>query len=289
MNLDHLRYFVVTAETLHTGKAAKILNISQSAVSHSIAKLEEELGIGLFENVGKSIQLTSAGRSFALKAKDLLVHAASIRQEFQAKDLPLSGFLKLGAVHGAAQFIAPQIVAQVHQNQPGIIFEIYSLRSQQIMQAIADRTLDLGFCFTSGQSSSYELLAKKKVELKICVKPRHALLKAKKNEVVKELSALPCAAPKAFTGIEICEEHPALKKAGIATRPALIFDSYQVAAEYLRSSQAWTLIPDFLMDGLDLVDLEVPGFQASADFALIAAKGVYLPEAVIQQFLTAFS
>lgn len=288
MNLDHLRYFVVTAETLHTGRAAKILNISQSAISHSIAKLEEELGIGLFENVGKNIQLTSAGRGFALKAKDLLGHAEAIQREFRAKDLPLSGILKLGAVHGAAQFLAPQLIGEIHKTQPGLIFEVYSLRSQQIAEQVANKRLDLGFCFLGTQSSQFEILAKKKIELKICVKPRHAITKARKGEFIKALSQLPCAAPKAFSGIEICEEHPALKKCGIQTRPTLIFDSYQVAAEYLRNSQAWTLIPDFLVEHLELTALEVEDFRASTEFALIAAKGVYLPEAVLKHLQTAF-
>ena len=63
---------MVTAEILHVTRAGKILGVGQSTVSHGIQKLEEELGQDLFENQGRSLILTNAGKLLTARAKDLL-------------------------------------------------------------------------------------------------------------------------------------------------------------------------------------------------------------------------
>lgn len=64
MNLYHLGYFLVLAQTEHYGKAAKVLEITQPSLSHAMAALEEEVGVPLFEKSGRNIVLTRYGRLF---------------------------------------------------------------------------------------------------------------------------------------------------------------------------------------------------------------------------------
>ena len=75
MKLDQLTYFLEAARQEHIGKAARILAISPSAISHSIAALEEELGAPLFERKGKYIFLTNRGRRLMERAAELLSRA----------------------------------------------------------------------------------------------------------------------------------------------------------------------------------------------------------------------
>lgn len=77
MTLDQLKYFETAANTLHIGKAAQLLNISQPSLSISIKKLEAELEVPLFQSEGRGIALTSYGR-------DLLPYARSILQQTEA-------------------------------------------------------------------------------------------------------------------------------------------------------------------------------------------------------------
>ena len=65
MNLYQLRYFKELAQEQHYTKAAQHLNISQPSLSHAIAQLEEELGIQLFEKIGRGTRLTGYGQDFS--------------------------------------------------------------------------------------------------------------------------------------------------------------------------------------------------------------------------------
>ena len=69
MELRQLRYFVEVAEREHVSEAAEHLHVAQSAISRQIARLEEELGVTLFEKIGRNIQLTPIGRIFLVHAK----------------------------------------------------------------------------------------------------------------------------------------------------------------------------------------------------------------------------
>ncbi len=75
MTLDQLRVFVAVAEREHVTKAAKALNLTQSATSAAIAALEERHDVRLFDRVGRRIELTEAGRLFLPEARAVLARA----------------------------------------------------------------------------------------------------------------------------------------------------------------------------------------------------------------------
>lgn len=85
MTLDQLKYFVLTARFEHIGKAAKILRLNPSTLSHAIKKLEDELTVELFEKNGNSIRLTGHGKALQGQAEDLLNSANRIKQDFVSR------------------------------------------------------------------------------------------------------------------------------------------------------------------------------------------------------------
>src|SRR5688500_12009657 len=102
MKLDQLTYFLEAARFEHVGKAAKALAISPSAISHSIAQLEDELGRALFFREGGRIALTPHGKQLADGAAALLAHAEKIKSDVTAELSIPQGRLRLAATHSLA-------------------------------------------------------------------------------------------------------------------------------------------------------------------------------------------
>lgn len=272
MKADRLPYFLMTAKTLHIGKAAKALNISPSAISHCISALEEELGTKLFEKVGKNIFLTPKGKLLAKRADEVLHTLRCLQEEIQSPEVELEGQVRIGCVHGLLHHWVVPRCSHIYSQFPKLGVELYSLRSAQIVEQVASGTLDFGICFSP---TAHPLLAQtvlRQEPLQIAVREEHPILKTKKSTWARALSKIPCATPKAFQGIEVCEDHPALKKAGVTSSTTLTFDSYDVAAKAIQTEDFWALLPACFIEWYGLRSLNLDGFHAVAQVALINLK-----------------
>lgn len=84
MELLQLRYFVAAAREENVTRAAQKLHIAQPALSQSIARLEEEMGVRLFDRVGKRIRLNAAGRELLRTVEPMLASLAAMPEKLQA-------------------------------------------------------------------------------------------------------------------------------------------------------------------------------------------------------------
>ncbi|MDT0683186.1 LysR substrate-binding domain-containing protein [Roseicyclus sp. F158] len=124
MELRHLRYFTVLADTLHFGQAAARLNIVQPALSMQIRKLEEELGVALFERSRRKVALTPTGELFLIEARRCLSHADQARFLAQEAKRGAIGQLRLGLSNGAVQSGALRRVMRAFRaSSPGLLIE----------------------------------------------------------------------------------------------------------------------------------------------------------------------
>lgn len=247
MKLDQLRYFLETARHGHVGKAADVVAISPSAVSHSIAALEEELGRELFSKKGKNIVLTGHGKLLMEKAERLIREVDSLRDEMASDKVELQGHYKMAATHLlSSDFLAPAWTA-IQEENPRLKGEIYSLRSAQVVAALTSGEYDFGLCFNPQPHPALSAVEVYSGQLVLAVARRHPLMKISPAEAVQKLSRYSATLPKAFQGIDNCESHPMYAKFGITPDIKFIFDSYAVAVENLASSQAWSLMPDWIV------------------------------------------
>lgn len=142
MTLSELRYIVAVARERHFGRAAESCFVSQPTLSVAVKKLEEELGVGLFERGQGEVSLTPAGERIVAQAQRVLEEAGVIRElASQSKD-QLSGPLRVGAIHTVGPYLFPHLVpvlAEQASKMPLVIRENFTANlSEQLKQGELD-------------------------------------------------------------------------------------------------------------------------------------------------------
>ncbi len=110
MNLRDLRYIVAVADFGHFGRAAKACNVSQPTLSGQIRKVEEELGLAVFERVGRAVRPTPAGAQILTYARTALAAADDIAAVAQRGRDPLAGPFHLGVIPTLAPYLMPYVL-----------------------------------------------------------------------------------------------------------------------------------------------------------------------------------
>lgn len=149
MEFRHLRYFLVLAEELHFGRAAKRLSISQPPLSLNIQQLEASVGARLFERDSRGVRLTAAGRAFQESATALLAQAESARLLAREIEAGAVGRLRVGFVGSMLYRGLPQRLREFQAQYPGIHVALTELNSQEQIDSLLHGELDAGFVHTS--------------------------------------------------------------------------------------------------------------------------------------------
>ena len=247
MKLDQLSYFLEAAKFEHLGRAARALNISAGAISHSISALEEEFGRNLFEKRGKRIHLTEHGKLLVERAKRLLSDADTIRDELTSDKLELRGHFRMAGAHVlCSKFLLPAWVKLQNEN-PSLTGEVFTLRSSQVALGVIEREFDFGLCFNPQSHIDLASQSLCSGQLLVAVRKGHPLSGKGVKYWVKNLSHFTATFPKAFQGIEVCEMHPVFETYGISVRTDCLVDSYRIALEKVALSNSWSFLPDWLI------------------------------------------
>ena len=137
MTLTELRYLVAVARERHFGKAAEACFVSQPTLSVAIKKLEDELGIAIFERGKTEVGITPIGKRIIEQAQHVLEETATIKQiALQGQD-QLSGPLQLGAIYTIGPYLLPHIIPILHKAAPAmplIIEESYTSRLRESLK-----------------------------------------------------------------------------------------------------------------------------------------------------------
>jgi LysR family hydrogen peroxide-inducible transcriptional activator len=120
MTLTELRYVVAVARERHFGRAADACFVSQPTLSIGIKKLEEELGVSIFERASNEISLTHVGEQIVAQAARILEEAASIKTIAQQSGDPLGHPLRLGAIYTVGPYLLPQIIPLLRKSAPAM-------------------------------------------------------------------------------------------------------------------------------------------------------------------------
>lgn len=142
LSTRRLRYFLAVAEYEHFGRAADALFVSRSALSEQIRRLEQELGVRLFDRNPRGAQLTTIGKDVVRQARIVLDDVAHLSLIIDRFERERSGKLRLGFVTMAAGKLTPQIVAAVEAIHPLNTVELVHLDYARQVQAVLTGEVD---------------------------------------------------------------------------------------------------------------------------------------------------
>jgi len=142
MNLRDLAYLVAVAEVRHFGRAAALSHVSQPTLSGQIRKLEDDLGIVLFERDSRNVTPTAAGEAVLAEARAALAHAAAIRDIAAAHRDPLSGGFRLGVIASLGPFLAPDLLMAAQRDAPRLAITLVEGLTDDLLAALRAHDLD---------------------------------------------------------------------------------------------------------------------------------------------------
>lgn len=145
VKLSQLKIMVAVAEQESFGQAALELGISQSAVSHAIASLEDSLGVVLFSRSRYGAQLTPIGSRILPHAQQAVSSAASILQEAEIGKGLEKGKVRIASFRSVATHVLPNNIKQLYEHHPGITTNILECDSTaQVEQSLREGRADIG-------------------------------------------------------------------------------------------------------------------------------------------------
>lgn len=149
MNLKDLKYLIAVSETLHFGRAAQRCFVSQPTLSGQIHKLEQDLGVVLFERTNRSVHITPIGQQITIHARQILEQADTIRNLGRSQTDPLTGPLRVGAIHTLSPYLVPLFMLELQQQHPELSLELTEATTEQLLQKLKDHQLDAALLATS--------------------------------------------------------------------------------------------------------------------------------------------
>ena len=148
MNIRDLQYIIAVAETRHFGKAAERCYVSQPTLSGQIKKLEEDLGVTIFERTNRSVEVTPIGEAILDHARQIMEQADVIRQLAFAHQDPLAGPLRIGAIPTLSPYLMPLILMPLKTAHPQLKMVLSEEMTDVLLKRLHNHEIDAALLAT---------------------------------------------------------------------------------------------------------------------------------------------
>lgn len=183
MELRQLRYALSVAKERSFTRAAKGLNVSQSAVSEQVALLESEIGFPLFRRTPRGIDVTERGRTFLYEAERVIGDVLSLTDSARRLRGAPSDTLTIGMGSGMAQIFMPRLFRDLAKKLPDVRLEILTAPTRNIFSDLHEERIDAGIAIESDpERVPAGILIERltQAEMALIVPPTHRLAKSRK-------------------------------------------------------------------------------------------------------------
>ena len=175
MEFRHLRYFLVLAEELHFGRAARRLSISQPPLSLNIQQLEASVGARLFTRSSKAVALTAAGLAFVPAARALLDQSSQAANLARDVGRGMAGSLAVGFAGTLLYSGLPAMLARFQARHPLLRVVLKEMSSSEQLMELTNERLDVGFVHTSRVPPELSQILVASQAFVACLPSAHAL------------------------------------------------------------------------------------------------------------------
>lgn len=177
MELTQLEYFLKVARMEHLTKAAESLSITQPALSHSILKLEAELGVPLFERKGRNLKINRYGLMFSKHVEKILQEVQRGKKEIEEHSNPDSGVIHLAYLNILGVDLIPNLIRDYQQMNPAITFELSQGDKGAILKQVEEGHSDLMITSEKPVNDTFEWVPMLSLPLYLVVSIEHRLAK----------------------------------------------------------------------------------------------------------------
>lgn len=179
MNIRDLNYLIAVANFKHFGKAAEACFVSQPALSMQLQKLEDNLGVQLFERTNKHVMITKIGLEIIERAKNIIQEVNDIKEIAQQNKDPLSGELKLGIFPSLGPYYLPLIIPKITKSFPNLKLFLVEEKTNIIINKLKDGEIDAAFLALPLKDELLESASLFQDEFFLAVSKNHSLAKLK--------------------------------------------------------------------------------------------------------------
>lgn len=187
MDFNQLHYFIVTAETGHLTQASEKLALSQSALSRSIANLEAELGLPLFDRKNRSIQLNKVGKVFLADAKELQFKWLAAQEKIQTLANPNFGEVSVSFVPTLGLSFMLELLKNFQSNYPTNVLRLKEVPAKQVLKDVLTNKSDIGICTVRDRQEGLEYIPLFTEKFVLIVSKKNKLAQ-KKNLTLQDIT-----------------------------------------------------------------------------------------------------
>lgn len=142
MNLQQLEYILAVDRFRHFAKAAEHCRVTQPTLSMMIQKLEDELGMKIFDRSGQPIRPTRSGERVIEQAKAVLHEAARVKAIANEEESALEGTFHLAVLPTIAPYLLPRFLPRLTSERRGLDLRVVEMKTAQALKALADDEVD---------------------------------------------------------------------------------------------------------------------------------------------------
>ncbi|MCC6657465.1 MAG: hydrogen peroxide-inducible genes activator [Rhodocyclaceae bacterium] len=179
MTLTDLRYIVALARERHFGRAAEKCFVSQPTLSVAVKKLEEQLGVILFERSPQEVRVTPVGGRIVAQAERVLAEAAQVAEIAAAAKDPLLGPLRIGVIFTIAPWLLPRLVPLVKRRAPEMPLILEENYTHRLLDRLKTNDLDVAILALPVEESSLVAQAVYDEQFRVLAPANHPWAKQK--------------------------------------------------------------------------------------------------------------